>query len=57
MNNNINFNDKIFLEINHKIFPNDDKANNLFKFITLDNINNMNTIVMIILKYSKLKFM
>ena len=45
MNNNINFNDKIFLEINHKIFPNDDKANNLFKFITLDNINSKNNIV------------
>ena len=45
MNNNINFNDKIFLEINHKIFPREDNANNLFKFITLDNINNKNIIV------------
>ena len=49
MNNNINFNDKILLEINHKIFPNEDKANNLFKFTTLDNINIKNNIVKIIL--------
>ena len=56
MNKNINFNDRIFLEINHKIFPKDDKANNLFKFITLDNINNINIIVKIIMKYNKLRF-
>ena len=45
MNNNISLIDKIFLEINHIIFPKEDNANNLFKFITLDNINNKNTIV------------
>ena len=49
MNNNINFKDKIFLEINHKIFPNEDIANNLFKFITLDNIKIIKIIVIIIL--------
>ena len=45
MNKNINFNDRIFLEINHKMFLKDDKANNLFKFITLDNIKVKNNIV------------
>ena len=35
---NINFIDDKFLESNHKILPNDDKAKSLFKLITLDNI-------------------
>lgn len=30
---NNNFIDKILLEINHKIFPKEDKANNLFRYI------------------------
>jgi len=50
MNNNISFKDKIFLEINHKIFPNEDKANNLFKFITLGNIKTIKIIVAITLE-------
>ena len=50
INNIINFKDKIFLEINQIIFLNEDKANNLFKFITLDSINNINKIVKKILK-------
>ena len=29
MNKNINFNDRIFLDINHKMFPKDDKTKSL----------------------------
>ena len=50
---NINFIDNKFLESNHKILPNDDKAKSKFKLITLDNIIKRKIIVIKIQKYSK----
>jgi len=50
---NINFIDNKFLESNHKMLPNDDKAKSLFKLITLDNIVKRKVTVIKIQKYSK----
>ena len=50
---NINFIDNKSLEGNHKILPNDDKAKDLFKWITFDNIVKRKIIVIKTQKYSK----
>ena len=45
-----NLSDRMLLEINHRILPNDERANNLFKFVTLGSIISKNMIVIIIQK-------
>ena len=40
----------MLLEINHRILPNDERANNLFKLVTLGSIISKNMIVITIQK-------